>query len=90
MRPEKSHYLNSRFSALLSVSPNRNTCRTLALIACLSIALFGSEKNYAKENTDPLMGLNRPIHEFNTVVDSVLVRPLASGYSKFAPKFVKI
>ena len=49
--------------------------------------------NFSKEaragDSDPFEGLNRGVHEFNYVVDSVLFDPLASVYNTVLPEFAR-
>lgn len=40
-------------------------------------------------NNDPLETVNRGTHQFNRVVDKLLVKPLATTYSTLTPKFVR-
>ncbi len=49
--------------------------------------------NFSKEaragDSDPLEGLNRAVHEFNYVVDTVVFDPLASVYNGVLPEFAR-
>lgn len=57
------------------------------LVALLTFFLCGSSR---ADQADPLENINRPVHEFNTVVDSLIFRPLAVTYKALTPRFVKI
>lgn len=49
------------------------------------------QKPVAEEqrNPDPWQGLNRVTHRFNSVVDRIVLRPLALGYRAILPRFVR-
>lgn len=40
-------------------------------------------------NADPLQKLNRGVYKFNTVVDRATLKPLAKGYQKITPQWVR-
>jgi phospholipid-binding lipoprotein MlaA len=42
-----------------------------------------------KPNVDPLESINRPIYQFNTFVDKILFRPVATGYDYVMPDFAR-
>ncbi|HSG88131.1 MAG TPA: VacJ family lipoprotein [Pseudomonadales bacterium] len=55
----------------------------LALLALTGAAVaFGAE---APVNRDPFVAVNRPIHDFNQVLDRHLVRPVAESYERVVP-----
>ena len=40
-------------------------------------------------DVDPFRSINKVIHDFNSVVDKILLRPLAKGYKTITPKFMQ-
>ena len=56
----------------------------LALFAC-SLWLLVSPVSFA-QTADPWEGMNRKIEAFNWQLDRVVLRPVASGYTKVTPK----
>jgi phospholipid-binding lipoprotein MlaA len=69
---------------------NTSMTNTRSLIAAvwlaLLMALSGCATNHPR---DPLEPLNRAIYSFNDGVDSVVMKPLASGYRAVLPQFVR-
>ena len=53
------------------------------------IFLFVSEGLLAQVPGDPLEDINRKIYKFNSVVDSVALKPLAKGYKAVTPDIVE-
>jgi len=60
-------------------------CIALTLGACANSGTERPEKSPA----DPWEPLNRPIHGFNTVLDNVLLKPVAKGYEFILPSFMR-
>ena len=60
----------------------------LVLAAFLALFLSTSPAQAATDN-DPLEGFNRASHGFNQLLDSLLIRPLATAYGKVTPRFAK-
>jgi phospholipid-binding lipoprotein MlaA len=50
----------------------------------------GAEADVERSPEDPLEAINRPIFVFNDALDTWILRPVARGYDKVAPKPVKI
>ena len=40
-------------------------------------------------NQDPLIEMNRTVHDFNTAMDSAILKPIAETYTTVTPSFVK-
>ncbi len=40
-------------------------------------------------NQDPLIEVNRTVHDFNTAMDSAILKPIAETYTTVTPSFVK-
>lgn len=60
----------------------------LALVALALLALGGCATTPSADS-DPLEGLNRSVFEFNEVVDDAVLEPVATGYEKVVPPFVR-
>lgn len=60
----------------------------LALAALSLFALGGCATTPSSPN-DPLEDFNRSVFSFNEVVDDALLRPVATGYEKVVPQFVR-
>ncbi len=72
-----------RFSLLLPA--------LLLAIALTGCATQGSTQGQTARNSqDPFESVNRATYAFNTVADKAVLRPLASGYSRFVPRFLRI
>lgn len=61
--------------------------RGVALAIFLFLYLVSGHAGAA--DSDPWQAVNRPTHEFNQVVDRILVKPLAITYQSVAPRFVR-
>ena len=66
----------------------RPACCCLSLIVLSSCATAPATDEQAP-NVDPLESLNRPIYQFNNVVDKILFRPVATGYDYVMPGFAR-
>lgn len=63
----------------------------LLVLALAVLALAGcASQPPPKEISDPFEPVNRPIFAFNNAIDRAVVRPIARGYDKVAPRPVKI
>jgi phospholipid-binding lipoprotein MlaA len=68
---------------------------TLALVVTLSLPVAHAAEVDDSEDvpepytSDPLESFNRPIYEFNRFVDRAVIKPLASAYQKFLPRWVR-
>ncbi len=60
-------------------------CVVLALGACANNSTPRPEKSPA-DSWEPV---NRPIHGFNTVLDNILLKPVAKGYEFILPSFMR-
>jgi len=60
-------------------------CVALTLGACANSSTQRPEKSPA----DPWEPVNRPIHGFNTVLDTILLKPIAKGYEFILPSFMR-
>lgn len=61
--------------------------RRIILLMCLSVAAFST---FAEEETeDSLESFNRKIYAFNEFADSKVLKPVAKGYRKVTPGFVR-
>lgn len=58
------------------------------LLSLLSAALLSGCATPAN-NYDPLEPINRPIYRFNEVSDRYLLKPVAKGYAKVTPHFIR-
>ena len=66
-----------------------STIRVSAL-SLLLLCLFGCAAPPAKKDPrDPWERMNRTTYNFNTKVDHAVVRPIARGYQKVTPQFVR-
>lgn len=59
---------------------------TLPIVAACLYACAGGDTRVAH---DPLEPLNRGIYEFNDITDRVLLKPVARGYKKIVPSFMR-
>lgn len=61
------------------------------LLACLSACntLRPTDDPSSQISADPYQGFNRRVHNFNTVTDNIILKPLAKGYKTVAPKMVR-
>lgn len=57
----------------------------LALAFALPAMPSAGQDLAAQENRDPFLGVNQVIFGFNEYFDSLLLRPLAVGYSNYVP-----
>ncbi len=56
---------------------------------CSSLAKPAAERELAAAENDPFEGFNRAIFRFNEGVDDVLLEPIARGYIKVLPQFLR-
>lgn len=62
------------------------TVRALGLAGLVFLAVSACTAPTPSGIHDPLEAMNRDVHSFNTVVDKNVIRPLATGASKFVPE----
>ncbi len=55
----------------------------------LSMPVAAEDEEDKFVDPDPWVGLNRGTHNFNDFIDRKLVRPVAVGYRRFIPQFVR-
>lgn len=62
-----------------------------AVLVCLSASLLCAcaSNSPANDSTDPYENLNRKIYGFNDAVDRATFKPLAKGYRRFIPRFMR-
>jgi phospholipid-binding lipoprotein MlaA len=60
----------------------------LPLIAILVLSGCASAPGRTT-NDDPLQGFNRGVYKFNTVVDKATLKPVAKGYQKITPQWMR-
>jgi phospholipid-binding lipoprotein MlaA len=53
------------------------------------LLVTASPAHAEEKNPDPWMGLNQVTFKVNDAVDRVLIRPVARGYEKFVPSFLR-
>ncbi len=58
-------------------------------LAALWVFVLGGCATAPGEPNDPLENLNRSVFSFNEAVDDVLLEPVATGYEKVVPQFVR-
>ncbi len=68
----------------------------LAVLACLQCSACATQPTAAdgsrleRSPADPWEPLNRSIHSFNGGLDRVTLKPLAKGYQKVVPRFMRL
>ena len=76
-------------------SIDRLSASALAVLICLQLSACATSgtatdnSKPARSPADPWEPLNRSIHSFNGALDSVSFKPLAKGYRKVFPRFVR-
>lgn len=69
---------------------SRPECATLKTVLLLVLLLTGCASHAAEEkNPDPWMRLNRVTQSFNDTADRYVLKPVARGYKKVLPSFVR-
>ncbi len=66
----------------------RKILSTTLIYGLLTSSILETTAKNAPNNPDPFEPYNRPIFEFNDVLDKVLIRPAALFYSNVAPKIL--
>ena len=59
------------------------------LLLGLLIAMLAISSVSAAGSADPFIKANRSVHKFNSIVDSVFLKPLTKAYDRFTPKLAK-
>lgn len=64
---------------------------TCLLLACLTACntLKPTDDPSVQISADPYKGFNRRVHNFNATADRLILRPVAKGYTRAAPKRVR-
>jgi len=57
------------------------------LLACAALVLPAAAANASED--DPWEGFNRPVFRFNHAIDTYGLKPLAQGYQKVTPSFLR-
>jgi len=60
-----------------------------ALVALFLFALGGCATTPGGDPRDPFEGFNRSVFSFNESVDKAVLKPVATGYEKVVPQFVR-
>ncbi len=65
--------------------------RSLVLVCLLSVALLSGCATAPGRTTsdDPWQGLNRSIYKFNDALDRAAIKPVAQGYQKITPSWLR-
>jgi phospholipid-binding lipoprotein MlaA len=63
--------------------------RCLLLAATLALGACAASENSTRTETDPWEPLNRGLYRFNDGIDRFLLRPIAGGYRKITPSFIR-
>lgn len=64
--------------------------RSLQFFALLlAITITGCASTEGARSVDPLESVNRKVYAFNSVVDKIILKPVAQGYVFIAPDFVE-
>jgi phospholipid-binding lipoprotein MlaA len=73
--------------------PNRARLAALSACTLVVLALLGgcasTGATQAKNSRDPWEGMNRGIYKFNDVVDRAALKPVAKGYKKITPEWLR-
>ena len=62
------------------------TLQCVLVSLCLAMSFVVN----ATQSSDPLEGMNRKVHSFNNLLDSVAFKPLAKGYKAVTPDIVEV
>ncbi len=89
MNKTDSNYERRRQSFPLSYLRLSVTDKYVVVIITFLLAFLSLNTANAAESGDPLERVNRPIHEFNRAVDTVIIKPLATTYAFLTPRFIK-
>ena len=61
----------------------------MLLTAVLSLTACASDENLQRVESDPWEAPNRGIYAANDVLDRAIFKPVARGYYKITPKFIR-
>lgn len=78
-----------RFKQLVKHSDKLAAYPSLFLLGVIAVLLLMQNTAQAAAPNDPLELINRPIMHFNTVIDTVLVKPLGRTYQQLMPRAAK-
>ena len=62
--------------------------KAVAVLLCFGLSACGTLKEYKKD--DPFEDINRGVHQFNLILDSNIVRPVAVNYVAFVKDDVRL
>ena len=71
------------------MSPTKALVRRSALVLCLCLSACAAPMADRSDPRDPYENFNRKVFFVNQVVDQVLVKPVAKGYSNYLPEFIQ-
>lgn len=71
------------------MSPTKALVRRSALVLCLCLSACATPMADRSDPRDPYENFNRKVFFVNQVVDQVLVKPVAKGYSNYLPEFIQ-
>lgn len=80
-----SHGCPSLFARFRTAKSNWFAIQFIVLL----VTLLSFDNSEAEEFSDPFMEVNRVVHGFNSLVDTVILSPLAKTYDRGMPKVVK-
>lgn len=89
MKTRKIHHSLPQFNSLPGILLPKLLIRVGIVLTALLLLTLSTTSVRAAENTDPFVGMNRSVHQFNKVVDSVFLKPLARTYDRLTPRFAK-
>ena len=68
---------------------NQRRPALILALALVSAVLLVTLPLTSYANQDPLVDVNRTVHDFNRAMDSAVLRPIAKTYTSVTPSFVK-
>ena len=71
------------------MKPLKTICQRGAVVLCMLLSACATPMAERSDPRDPYENLNRKVFVVNQVFDQVLLKPVARGYSNYAPNFVQ-
>jgi len=71
------------------MKPLKTICQRGAVVLCLLLSACATPMAERSDPRDPYENLNRKVFVVNQVFDQVLLKPVARGYSNYAPNFIQ-
>jgi len=71
------------------MKPLKTTYQRGAVVLCLLLSACATPMAERSDPRDPYENLNRKVFVVNQVFDQVLLKPVARGYSNYAPNFIQ-